>query len=222
MSAEKELKSLQLRVISKILAGFSHEMRNHLAIIKETAGLTEDIIKSGASKSKNDLLKVTGAIEEQVGKAALLCNYLGRFGHLLENPVISFNINEALADLIALISRLAHQKRITLERDFDRQMPSICGDPSGLLLLVFCLVEEIMNGLDRGGSIIIKTAFLNNALIITLIPKGRLVQPANEIETCSAEAIQDLLRLLNSTISKKSETKEAMITLSQSKTSCRD
>ena len=44
---ERDLRLLQLRFIGKILAGFTHESKNYIAIVKESAGLIGDMIQLG-------------------------------------------------------------------------------------------------------------------------------------------------------------------------------
>ena len=65
---EQDLRYLQLCFIGKIIAGFTHEIKNHLAIIKESAGLIGDLIKFG-KKGKDEsaqYLEIIGSVEDQM------------------------------------------------------------------------------------------------------------------------------------------------------------
>ena len=102
---EQELRFLQLRFIGKIMAGFTHEIKNYLAIIKESAGLIGDMVKKG-KMSKNDIpeyLDIVHSIEDQIEKATEQFTYLNRFSHRMDSRLSTFNLNECLGELIALV-----------------------------------------------------------------------------------------------------------------------
>ena len=40
----ERFRELQLAYLGKLMAGLSHELKNHLAIIKESNGLIEDLL----------------------------------------------------------------------------------------------------------------------------------------------------------------------------------
>src|SRR4030042_3981784 len=158
--SEQDLRYLQLCFIGKIIAGFTHEIKNHVAVIKESAGLMGDILKLG-KKERNDsqqFLEIIGSVEDQIEKTLDLFTHLNRFAHRMDRPRVSFHVNESLEGLISLISRLARQRKISLEREFQRDLPSINSDPALLQLLVFCLIEDAMARLDKNGKIILKTS----------------------------------------------------------------
>ncbi len=102
---EHELRVSQLCFIGKILSLFTHEINNHLAILKESAGLMEDLIEFGESQSKQDsgqYLQISHSIHNQVRKTMTLLKYLNRFGHRFDHEISSFNLNESLEELLVL------------------------------------------------------------------------------------------------------------------------
>jgi len=54
MEYEKEemLRLYQLQFVEKVLSVFTHELNNHLAIIKESASLIEDTLRFQKSSAK--------------------------------------------------------------------------------------------------------------------------------------------------------------------------
>jgi nitrogen-specific signal transduction histidine kinase len=179
---ERELRFLQLHFIGKILAGFTHESKNYLAIIKESAGLIEDMIKLGkfGEAASNQYLEITHSIEEQIEKSTGLFKYLNRFSHRMDTQLSAFNCNEALEELMALVNRFANQKRIELAKDFQQDLPQIYGNPSMVQFLVFSFLEENIISLEKNGRIIIKTEALNGSIIINIVPEGNLVEVGKE------------------------------------------
>jgi nitrogen-specific signal transduction histidine kinase len=199
---ERELRLMQLRFIGKILAGFTHESKNYLAIIKESAGLIEDMIKLGKSgdEASGQFLEIIHSIEEQIEKSAGLFKYLNRFSHRMDNQLSAFNCNEALEELLALVNRFANQKKITLVKDFRQDLPQIYGNPSMMQFLVFGYLEENLKSLDINSRIIIKTGAANGSITIKIIPEGNLLEAEREKEEFPYETYNTVLKQLQGQI----------------------
>jgi nitrogen-specific signal transduction histidine kinase len=206
---EQELRFLQLRFIGKILAGFTHESKNYLAIIKESAGLIDDMIKLGKSgeAASTQFPEIIHSIEEQIEKSIGLFKYLNRFSHRMDTQLSAFNCNEALEELMALVNRFANQKRIELAKDFQQDMPQIYGNPSMVQFLVFSFLEEIIKSLDKNSRIIIKTATANGSVMIKIIPDGNLLGVEREKEDFPYETYNTVLTHLKGKITLESGVK---------------
>lgn len=202
-----------MRFIGKIIASFTHEIKNHIAIVKESAGLMQDMITMGKAfqNDSNQYLEIIRSIEEQVDKTNSLFQYLNRFAHRMDNNVSSFNVNEILEELIALLSRYANQKKIRLEKDFLNDIPSIISSPSLLQLLLFHLLDERMENLDKNSRLIIKTATTNDAIEIRIIPEGNLFQAETEKERIPDTLLNTVMEQLGGSIARE---KDTVITLS--------
>lgn len=210
---EHDLRTLQLSYIGKILSSLTHEIKNHLAFIKESAGLIGDLIESKKSLAKQDLqqsLDILRSIEDQIKKTSELCTYLNRLAHRMDKPVSTFSVNESLEELLVLLTKLASQKRISLERDFHRDIPTIYNDPATLQFLVFCVIEEKLKKLDKNGSITVKTGHSSGSIKIEVIAKGSLMETVEE-GICPSEIHRLVINQLGGSISEKVE--ETAITL---------
>jgi len=197
------LRLLHLSFIGKIIAGFTHEIKNYIAIIKESAGLIEDLIKLGkvTKSDSGQCLEITRSIEEQIEKTNSLFRYLNRFAHRMDNELSVFNVNESLEELIALLTRFASQKKISLEKDFQRDIPSITSNPSMLQFLVFHFLEEKIARLDKNSRLIVKTAFLNNSVEIRIIPEGHFLTIEMGKEKLPHDILNSVIRQLGVSIS---------------------
>ncbi len=203
----------QLSFIGKVLSIFSHELKNHLAIIYESAGLAMDLIELGKSSNKKDFdqyMKPLRSINSQMEKTLILINYFNRFSHRMDNPASTFNVNEALEELIALINRVLNQHRINLEKDFQRDIPLIHSEPLQLQLLIFCFIEKNMVRLVENSSIIVKTVYADNLLSIKIITKGNLID-TDKKGICPDDICPYIIKQLGGSISQKTE--EVIITL---------
>jgi nitrogen-specific signal transduction histidine kinase len=200
-----ELNASQLSFIGEILSVFSHEINNHLAILKESAGLIGDLIEMGKTSSRKDLkeiLKITRSIEDQIEQTTYFCDKLNGFGHGMEKPLCDFDIHKSIEELVVLLRRVVNQKRISLEKDFTANMPLIYSNPLKVQFLIFCLVDKHLKRLDKNSRIIIKTVYSNDSIGITVIPKGNLINTYEEV-TCKDEIYKHIVEQLGGSISQK-------------------
>lgn len=204
-----ELITPQFSFIGKILAAFSHDINNHLAILKESAGLIGDIIELGKASSRKDLkeiLKITQSIKNQIEKTTYFCDKLNGFGHGMEKHLSAFNIHNSIEELMVLLNRFINQKMIYLEKDFAANMPLIYSNPLKIQFLIFCLVEKHLKKLDKNSRIIIKTAYANDSIGITIIPKGNLIETDEEV-ICKDEIFNHTIKQLGGTFLRKLQMK---------------
>jgi nitrogen-specific signal transduction histidine kinase len=200
-----ELITSQLSFIGKVLSVFSHEINNHLAILKESAGLIGDLIELGKTSSRKDLkeiLKITQSIKNQIEQTTYFCDKLNGFGHGMEEPLSAFNIHQSIEELMVLLRRFINQKMICLEKDFTANMPLIYSNPLKIQFLIFCLVEKHLKRLDKNSRIIIKTVYSNDSIRITIIPKGNLIETDEEV-ICNDEIYKHIIKQLGGSISQK-------------------
>ncbi len=193
---EKSLKALQMAFVGKIIADFTHEIKNHLAFIKESAGLIEDIIGTKKSIGKQEIqqtVDVLRSIVEQIGKSVNMFNYLNRFSHRMDHPVSTFNINDTLEELVVLLGRYANQKQISLNTDFQKDIPPISSDPVSFQFIIFCIIEEMLKTLDKRSSILIRTDYSRDKSSVQIFREGNII-PAAEEGRCSFEILKDIVQ----------------------------
>jgi signal transduction histidine kinase len=207
-NSEQELRFLQLRFIGKIMAGFTHEIKNYLAIIKESAGLIGDMVKIG-KMSKSDIpeyLDIVHSIEDQIEKATEQFACLNRFSHRMDAQISTFNLNECLEELIALMGRFARQKNVALETDFPIIIPAVQSNPSVLQLLVFSFLEEKITGLEKNGRVLVRIEVSDNSIIIKIVQEGTLVGNDPGREPMFYKIRNDIAAQLGGTISHEKDT----------------
>ena len=104
--------------MGKITAGATHEMKNVLAIIKESAGLMEDLLNVGQEESfpiREKFLRILSRIGDQVTRGVNLVNALNGFAHNPDQSVATVDINHLIVELISLCQRFALSKKLTLK-----------------------------------------------------------------------------------------------------------
>jgi C4-dicarboxylate-specific signal transduction histidine kinase len=212
-----ELRISQLAFVGKILASFTHELKNHLAIIKESAGLQQDLITFGGRKPKIDsgeMLKFLKSVDDEIQKTLALITFLNRYAHRMDSETSTFSVNAVLDELIALTDRLARRERITFVREFDPADYDVCSNPSRLQLILFCIIERLLKTLDQKSTVVFRTGHSEGGVVISIIPQGQ-TGPLGEEDTllCTDTFIDETMRDLSGTITRGGQGGEVTITL---------
>jgi hypothetical protein len=98
-------KNDDLAFFGKVNASISHELKNILAIISETAGLLKDLTEMAAEGEKidNTMLKnCSDDILEEIQRGFLTIKQMNRFSHSVDVPFDRINLIEALDLMINL------------------------------------------------------------------------------------------------------------------------
>ncbi len=142
--------------MGKITAGVTHEIKNVLAIIKESAGLLEDLLffgKDNAPLPREKVQRTLGRIAEQVQRGVDLSTKLNAFAHSSDEISASVEINQAVSQAAQLCKRFARLKEITLLVKPVEKSASVTTDPLLLQMLLFQCMDLLMHGTDPGSTI---------------------------------------------------------------------
>lgn len=158
---ENAIRHEQIGSFGQMMAGFSHDMKNHLGIIRESNGLMSDIIEMGIlgddETSADRLKKAIDAIERRVVIVSGLLHYLGGFAHRSDTPCSSFQVNELLAEANMFIERLARLKQVDLALETSEGLPSIYNDPSLVNHVLYRVCTLCLEQLNPGSIVKILT-----------------------------------------------------------------
>jgi signal transduction histidine kinase len=106
-----------LHCFGSISASISHELKNALAIINENAGLLEDLsfmAEKGLSLDPARLKNLAASIGKQIQRADGIIRNMNHFAHSADETIKCTDLGETLTLIIALTSRLAAMKNVTL------------------------------------------------------------------------------------------------------------
>jgi hypothetical protein len=144
--------------IAKITASTTHEVRNVLAIVKESAGLIEDMVRSAGKRGQlkeDKVLRAVSRIDAQVGRGAELLTNLNRFAHSLDHDEERINLDEGARRVALLCERFARQKRHEVS-------VQPCGDDVTILasavwfqMAIFAGVECCLELLPEPGTVVL-------------------------------------------------------------------
>jgi len=162
MNENKEdgLRSLQLEALGRLLAGFSHELKNHLSIIKESSGLMDDKLAMGSIKDKDiaeKFKKIVTTIEKRVNLAAVMAQHLNNFSHRMDTPFSSFHVNETISEELAFLHRFARLKNIDIATELQDDLPPIYNNPSLFQYVFFEIFNYALSRCEKHGRIVVSS-----------------------------------------------------------------
>ncbi|CAK8712072.1 His Kinase A (Phospho-acceptor) domain-containing protein [Candidatus Electrothrix laxa] len=172
---ERAMRQQQMASFGRLLADFSHEMRNHLAVIQEANGLLEDILAMEDSKGNSvpALLEETAAqIGQRVRRSADLCQHLSKMAHRSDTPLSSFSVNELLAELIVFLERSAHSRQVSLQLNPGEGIGTIYNDPALLQHILYQLYAFSLELLSNGQTLVISTAQVEGGALMSFCLVG--------------------------------------------------
>jgi C4-dicarboxylate-specific signal transduction histidine kinase len=140
--------------MGKITAAMTHEMKNVLAVIKETNGLMEDLLATmpeGAWPHRERMIKAIASIQKQVQRGSELSTRLNSFAHSPDRPVTQVDLSDLVDHILYLCRRFARLKEVTLEIPPASQKNIVLvTSPLHLQMALFLAIEAILHHLAPG------------------------------------------------------------------------
>jgi C4-dicarboxylate-specific signal transduction histidine kinase len=179
MKSQKKdrLREMQLAFIGKLMAGLSHDFKNHLAIIKELNGLIEDLLLLDETRQPADIeryKKIITGINERIAQAAEMCRVLSGFSHRMDQPLSSLSVTDVLQEKIYLLRRFAQQKQVEVISSFAGDLPAIYNNPSLLQFTIFCILWPVLELMEPDGRIVITVGQKDESIEIVIQCEGTL------------------------------------------------
>lgn len=168
---ENTIRQEQIESFGRLMAGFSHDMKNHLGIIRESNGLMGDIIEMGRlgedENSLERLRKSISAIERRVVVAADMFHHLSSFAHRSDTPYSTFQLNDLVREECIFLRRFSMLKQVDLVLELGDGLVAIHNDPSLLQHVLYRLYSRCLEHMESGSSLIITSAQEGKKSIIT-------------------------------------------------------
>ena len=167
---DRAIRGQQMASLGRLLADFSHEMRNHLAVIQEANGLLEDILAMEGGEGAAlfaTLGETTARIGQRVRRSAELCQHLSGMAHRSDTPRSSFQVNDLLAELAVFLERSARSRQVALQLEFGQEIESIYNDPALLQHVLYQLYAFSLELLGNGQALVMSTAQAEGGVAIS-------------------------------------------------------
>ncbi len=204
-----KLRCRQLEALGRLMAGFTHELKNHLAIIKESNGLLADFVEMGMITDENladRIGKIVKTTTKRVGQAAEMAQHLNGFAHRMDTPLATFQVNEMIREELCFLDRFACLQQVELKTSFLSDLPAIYNNPSLLQFILYCLFNKALAALDAQGLMIIQTEAIDHAVHITLSMRGKGVTPADVVaDARMTDALSLAITMTGASLEEKTE-----------------
>jgi C4-dicarboxylate-specific signal transduction histidine kinase len=151
---EKDLR--EVAFLGRITAAFTHEMKNVLAIIKESAGLMEDLLSLGQETAfpyRERFVRCLTSIQAQTKRGVELSGRLNRLAHSPDEEVARVDLNDILDQVIILSGRMARLKGVSLQLHPHGEPLNVVLSPLRLQMVVFICLECCWGTMASGGTI---------------------------------------------------------------------
>lgn len=170
----------EVAFFGKITAGITHELKNVLAIIKESAGLMEDIMSlapealiSHQDKFQSSISK----INDQIKRGVDLTDWLNKFAHSSDEIITEIDLHATIEQIVALSQRFARLKNILLQTAPPEQpgiQVNLVSQPVQLQMALFAAIECCLNVMPAGGVIHIGLEKRKEKYVVRFLCEGDL------------------------------------------------
>jgi len=149
-----------LAFFGRVNASISHELKNVMAIISETAGLLSDLsdmASSGAPVAPDMLKDCTASIVEEIQRGFSVIRQMNRFSHSIDHPVESVDILEILDLSVNLSSYLSFAGKVDV-LPYDGPAPMVVTCPFLLQAVVYQTLADGFKKIRAGSEVTISVA----------------------------------------------------------------
>ncbi|MBW2100823.1 MAG: hypothetical protein JRG68_08750 [Deltaproteobacteria bacterium] len=181
-------KPKEIAFFGKITAATTHEMKNILAIIKESSGLMEDLLLiSQNSPYHEKFQKSLSVIKNQVKRGVNLTNRLNRFAHSPDKTTSTVELFELSENLVMLSQRFATLKQVSLTIRQPNQAITIMTNPIQLQMALLASIDCCLKEMPPHGEISISFEKNGEQTAVHFTCKGDLPEGFNHNISSSNE-----------------------------------
>ncbi|MEE4608657.1 MAG: hypothetical protein V2L15_07185 [Desulfobacteraceae bacterium] len=177
-----------LQFMGKVVASFSHDFKNALAIINENAGLLKDLTAMATSGRPPDparLETLADRIGQQVQRADEMTRELNRFAHSMDREVEEVDLSEMLTLATALSRRPAAQQRVGLTvAPFEAPL-RLTVFVFGLQRVIYECLQAVIGASKPGSHVTLSATGSARAVKVTIAPAA-----AGEKALVAPEAVE--------------------------------
>ena len=190
-----------LRFFGTMTASISHEIKNVMAIINESAGLLEDyslMAEKGMPIDPERLRVVSDRVANQIRRANGIATNLNGLAHSVDEFRKSVDIRETLALAVGLTGRFADMRSVILDFQPPSDFPAVITSPFHLLNLIWQVLDFAMDASGTGKTVGLTFEAGPTSVKIRFMGIEALTNPPETVFPTAKEAA--LLHMLGATI----------------------
>ena len=179
---QKMIATERLASLGTLAAGVAHEINNPLAIIKESAGWMELLLKKeelAEMPRKQDFELALSKIEKGIKRAKRITLQLLGFVRKDDSVPAEVNLRELLEEAAQLVNREMVNKDIEIVQEIDDSASIIWSDPYQLRQVFINLLTNAIHATGSGGKIAITLKRVGEEVALTLKDTGQGIPKEN-------------------------------------------
>ena len=179
----------EVEFFGKITAGSTHEMKNVLAIIRESCGLMEDLMalsRETPIPHREKFQKALATVKVQIQRGVEITDRLNRFAHSPDAEITRIDLHETAEQLVALASRFARLKNVSLHTGPSGPPLAVVTCPVRLLMALFGCIECCLHAIPLGSKIYIRPQKKGETYALQIACEGDFPKPADLAQSMAA------------------------------------
>ncbi len=191
-----DLSESGLRFFGKMTASISHEIKNVLSIINESAGIVEDytfLEKKGTPLDSEKISRVAQSIMRQISRADIIVKKMNRFAHSIDQSSAIVDLTEIISLVVELADRFAVNRGISIETKYPENIISVTTNPFILENLVWYCLDYAMDATGEDKTVTIVTEINENKIHIRFTQLHSLSETNNPFLEKKEKILLDVL-----------------------------
>ena len=160
--------------IGRLAAGIAHEINNPLQLIQMQAGWIDELLQEenpGQVANLEEYRKSVGKIRQHVNRAGTITHRLLGFSRKI-SAEYDVQINELIRETISFLESEAHKNNITLNLQFDEELPMLRTDGAQVQQALLNLIENALDAVGPEGVIDIVTSRSAKEISVQIADNG--------------------------------------------------
>jgi signal transduction histidine kinase len=173
---EEQLNEAQrLASLGKMVAAVSHEIKNHLGIVRSTA----EILGNRISKVAPGNERLAGIIVEETSRLDNIVREFLDFARPRDVRKTGGSLNAVVERLLRFMEPEFQHKEVRVEALLDEELPEILFDGEQIYQVIFNIVFNAIQAMPQGGELLLKTAVLldEHAVMLEVADSGVGIPP---------------------------------------------
>jgi len=172
----------RLASLGTLAAGVAHEINNPLAIIKESAGWMELLLKKeelAEMPRKQDFEMALSKIEKGIDRARRITHQLLGFIRKGDSALSEVDLKELVGETVQLVNREAANKELEIVQEVDPSLGTIWSDINQLRQVLVNLLTNAIHATGSGGKITIILERIGEEVVLTVRDTGEGIPKEN-------------------------------------------
>ena len=173
---EQVIRTGKLASVGELAAGIAHEINNPVAIMVEEAGWIGDLLEEEEFSRSENLDEFKRALEQirtQGARCKQITHKLLSFARKTDPRVQDVQLNQLIQEVVALSAQRAKYAKVTINTRLRENLPQVKASPSELEQVLFNLINNALDAMEKtGGTLTITTRLKGAAFIIEVSDDG--------------------------------------------------